>query len=123
MDSDLEVDWESFASAFGREGMQTIMSGITDAWRVKEVLVEVKQRQAAARMRDTHFTEALGECHMVVAPSAYHYWGQRLGYECWQDDQFVREFKRDNPEARVKQTARNPTILNQWGAPAREVAA
>lgn len=32
----------------------------------------------------------------------YHYWGQRLGYECWSDAQFVRQFLMKNPECRVK---------------------
>lgn len=26
----------------------------------------------------------------------YHYWGLRLGYECWNDKQFVAEYQRDN---------------------------
>lgn len=26
----------------------------------------------------------------------YHYWGLRLGYECWSDKEFVEEYKRDN---------------------------
>lgn len=34
---------------------------------------------------------------------SYHYWGQRLGYECWEDKQFVEEFLRDNPECRAIQ--------------------
>jgi hypothetical protein len=39
---------------------------------------------------------------MMIDPISYHYWGQRLGYECWDDAQFIREYKRDNPESRVK---------------------
>lgn len=37
-----------------------------------------------------------------IQPIFYHYWGMREGYECWEDRQFVREMKRDNPEIRVQ---------------------
>lgn len=43
-----------------------------------------------------------GEVTMVIDPTSYHYWGQRLGYECWSDAQFCREYLRDNPYARTK---------------------
>lgn len=43
-----------------------------------------------------------GEVRFSVLPTIFHHWGQRLGYECWDDDSgFVREFLRDNPECRV----------------------
>ena len=38
----------------------------------------------------------------MIDPASYHYWGQRLGYECWDDDQFMKEYLRDNPLARIK---------------------
>lgn len=38
----------------------------------------------------------------AIRPEFYHYWGQRLGYECWDDEKFVAEFLRDNPECRVE---------------------
>lgn len=44
-----------------------------------------------------------GYVDAMFHPTSYHYWGQRLGYECWDDPQFVAEYKRDNPEARVRQ--------------------
>lgn len=43
-----------------------------------------------------------GYVDIMIDPISYHYWGQRLGYECWDDPQFIREYKRDNPECRVK---------------------
>jgi hypothetical protein len=44
----------------------------------------------------------LGRLRMVVGPDAFHYWGRRLGYECWRDKAFLNEFERDNPAVRVK---------------------
>lgn len=54
-----------------------------------------------------------GEVKMMVDPVSYHYWGQRLGYECWGDAQFCREYLRDNPEARVKSRPDHPTVIVQ----------
>lgn len=57
-----------------------------------------------------------GEVKMMVHPMSYHYWGQRLGYECWSDAQFVAEYLRDNPECRVRSVSDNPTVLLQQKA-------
>jgi len=43
-----------------------------------------------------------GYSRAMIDPASYHYWGQRLGYDCWDDEQFMREYLRDNPLARVK---------------------
>jgi len=46
--------------------------------------------------------DGLGEMTASIPNAAYHYWGKRLGYECWSDKQFKKEYLRDNPEARVE---------------------
>ncbi len=46
--------------------------------------------------------DGLGRLRMVISPDAFHYWGRRLGYECWRDKQFLNEFERDNANVRVK---------------------
>ena len=57
-------------------------------------LGEVNKGLQARRMEAMRLT-------MRVDEDSYHYWGQRLGYECWKDPQFIREYKRDNPECCV----------------------
>ena len=54
-----------------------------------------------------------GEVQFMVHPVSWHYWGARLGYRCWQDPQFIREYLRDNPAARVKSRNANPTLRVQ----------
>jgi hypothetical protein len=54
-----------------------------------------------------------GEVQFMVHPVSWHYWGGRLGYRCWQDAGFIREYLRDNPAARVKSRAINPTLRVQ----------
>ena len=46
--------------------------------------------------------DGIGAPTLSITADAYHYWGRRLGYDCWKDKQFLREFKRDNPECRIK---------------------
>lgn len=54
---------------------------------------------------------AAGAVKMMIEPASYHYWGQRLGYKCWQDKQFVAEYLRDNPASRVKTVSERPTVV------------
>jgi len=55
-----------------------------------------------AQLRERKSMDGLGAPIAEITPDAYHYWGQREGYECWRDKGFMREFLRDNPAARIK---------------------
>lgn len=63
--------------------------------------------------------EGIGQKLGSIPGDAYHYWGQRLGYECWDDKQFVEEFFKHNPETavrnRVKRTVVNGAIFSASG--------
>jgi hypothetical protein len=63
-------------------------------------LAKREQRLAASMGRDRKILPN-GEVEFQIHAAFYHYWGQRLGYECWEDAQFVKEFLRDNEDARV----------------------
>jgi len=87
---------------------------------VREVLIErenKRRRQCQARMRLAAYANSErrllgeGEVKMQIDPYSYHYWGQRLGYECWSDPAFVEEYLRDNPEARVRSRADDLTVV------------
>lgn len=51
--------------------------------------------------KDRRAVEGLGGMSASIDPASYHYWQQREP-GCWEDKQFMREYLRDNPEARVK---------------------
>lgn len=71
---------------------------------VQQVLAESRQAlvaQANERI-ERRVVEGLGQHIMSIDSIAYHYWGGRLGYECWGDEEFRREYMRDNPSVRVK---------------------
>lgn len=87
------------------------------------VLQELNKRERQKMQRDvkaceswsTHGTEAStmrhGEKKFTIPATSYHYWGKRLGYECWSDAQFVNEFLRDNPQCRVKAKSSKASII------------
>jgi hypothetical protein len=45
--------------------------------------------------------DGVGELKARIDPTSYHFWGQKLGYKCWQDKTFLKEYLRDNEYARV----------------------
>jgi hypothetical protein len=61
-------------------------------------------KQIAQQNNDLSYrrVDGLGEMTASIPEASYHYWGNRLGYDCWADKQFKKEYLRDNPEARVK---------------------
>jgi predicted amidohydrolase len=74
---------------------------------------ENQLRVAQSNNVDWKSLDGLGAPTLSITPEAYHYWGQRFsyddhgkyigdGYACWRDKQFLAEFKRDNPAARIK---------------------
>lgn len=74
-----------------------------DEWTVKATLARINQAGIARALAGgTRSVEGVGRLRMALDSNVFHYWGQRLGYECWRDPQFLREFERDNPEVRVK---------------------
>jgi hypothetical protein len=63
----------------------------------------VNQSDAVAReARKESRTSSIGQHRARIESTSYHYWGKRLGYDCWNDRKFLKEYLRDNPESRVK---------------------
>ena len=71
-------------------------------WHFERVMTRARQKEIAKAQMERKTVEGLGQVMMSVDPTAYHFWGQKLGYQCWKDKTFRREFARDNPEVRVK---------------------
>lgn len=73
--------------------------------------IQAKQIGRHGHANAARSLEGVGQLRLRVPPLAFHYWGQRLGYECWEDEQFVREFIRDNPEVAVRNYSKK-TVVN-----------
>ncbi len=63
-----------------------------------------------ANHRPHRSIDGLGQKVASVDVASYHHWGQRLGYACWKDKQFVGEYLRDNPQARVISGGTRPQV-------------
>jgi hypothetical protein len=69
-------------------------------------MAEKEQRAMAKHNGERLFFGDSGEVKFQIHPKFYHYWGQRLGYKCWEDEEFLRTFLRDNPECRIRSHSR-----------------
>lgn len=91
--------------------LSELPAGVVEEFRKGRHAREVQTLLRAPRLQDMvaraqpleqRAVDGLGRVRLAITPDAYHYWGRRLGYECWRDKQFLHEFERDNPNARVK---------------------
>lgn len=89
-----DIDRAGFLAEFKDE----LCNGI----HFERVMAGKQQLEAARANPERRFIDGIGQVKMTITPTAYHYWGQRLGYQCWKDKQFQMEFLRDNPEVRVR---------------------
>lgn len=95
---------------------------VLQAWEwARRQKAEREMAQAAALHGDCrHFSAPDGfggEITIRVHAESFHYWGQKEGYACWKDDQFKREYWRDNPAARVRNHARQTTVAVPGNGP------
>ena len=97
---------ESLPGDLSREVINELCTGR----KLEEVRAAKEQLEIAQAQPMRTWMEGLGQVRMTVSATAYHYWGQRLGYRCWKDKQFLREFERDNPEVRVRSQARKVAL-------------
>ena len=51
---------------------------------------------------DRKSIDGVGRLRMRVDPTHFHYWGQKLGYQCWSDKGFLKDVERVHPELKVK---------------------
>lgn len=96
------------------DAVKDVLNAIT---RKKVAVMRREMRQMAAEggeRKILRFADGNGgEVRLMIHPMSYHYWGNRLGYQCWSDPGFIHEYLRDNPEARVRNTAEHPTVIVQ----------
>ena len=93
--------------------MEAVRSRLQNMQEAELALAKASQLKLAEFHRniESATVEGIGQHIMRVTPESYHYWGNRMGYECWGDKGFRKEFLRDNPEARVKYTPRKASII------------
>ena len=110
-------EWSGFAQylerAYGADFVRDLCATFTDYQRAEEEMTFARQRRIAAANAaiERSWMEGFGEQHLSVDAEAFFYWVRRLGKECWNDKEFIRQFKRDNPEAIVKCRKKTNSII------------
>jgi hypothetical protein len=69
-----------------------------------EALVKatIEQAEAAKELGEQQAVDELGRQRLNIHPTIYHHYGDKYGYECWQDKEFIEDFEKGFPAARVK---------------------
>jgi hypothetical protein len=89
---------------------QAVIDELCHGRRMDQVTAEINQQKIAAQQPEQTWVDGIGQHTMSITPEAYHYWGQRLGYQCWRSKEFRREYARDNPGARVRSVPRKTCV-------------
>ncbi len=93
---------------YAPEGLSDEMTSLVGAALRRQLAREHQNSRAnqsggvAGEARKESHTTSFGQHKARIEPTSYHYWGKRLGYGCWSDRKFIKEYLRDNPESRVK---------------------
>jgi hypothetical protein len=66
-----------------------------------QAFTDSKAIGAENNSRAYRHVEGMGEMKASIPATAYHYWGQREGYDVWQDKKFMKKYREDNPDVKV----------------------
>jgi hypothetical protein len=111
------IEWQEFAcdlsKAFGEEVLADFCRTLTDNVAFEEKMIRARQKRikAAADRLDSAWLDGLGECHMSLDADVFFHWVRKEGRDCWNDKEFIREFKRDNPEVVRRNRSRKTMIV------------
>ena len=93
-----------------------VIEELRTARNLELVQASIRQRKLAQAEQVVSGGErknlSFGRLRMRIAPEAYHYWGRRLGYQCWDDEQFLREYERDNESVRINSRGKGNMIVS-----------
>ena len=92
-----------------------VIDELRTARNMELVNASVRQRKLAQAEQVVSGGErknlSFGRLRMRITPEAYHYWGGRLGYECWDDEQFLHQFERDNEQCRINSKGKHNMVV------------
>lgn len=112
---------QSLSEAIPADMRKQVERELLTGWRMQEAAAYTQAKSMAAfrHSNAAQSLEGVGELKAQIPLSAFHYWGQRLGYECWNDKEFMDDYIKHNPEVavtnRVKRTTVNGAIFTADG--------
>lgn len=124
----IQVDEDTLREIEGRQAFEALVRDLNHGFYAQAILA-----QEGVRKERLHLEQAVASiprpddaCRpkMVVSAADYHFWGQTLGYECWDDEAFCEEYLRDNSESRISDRTGRTTITagTPWRQGARILA-
>lgn len=82
--------------------------------RALRILQALKVMDLAAKAGRERFhvgdSEVGGYVGMMIHPEFYHAFGEKWGYDCWKDKEFINHTLKANPQCRVNSRSRNPKV-------------
>lgn len=105
---------ESIAESIPSDLLKPMLEEFRTGWNLRKIQAEANRKLMGQLNQKHHgFVEGLGQMKMRIDPDSYHYWGLRLGYSCWRDEQFQNEYLRDNPQCRVNSKSHKTSLTVQ----------
>lgn len=91
---------------------QALVAGIPDhllkeverefrtGWHLQKVQTLHQRKWEAKRRKQmpAKAIDGIGQLEREIPVTSFHFWGKKLGYQCWSDKNFLKEWDRDNPE-------------------------
>jgi hypothetical protein len=94
------------------ESLVRLCNDIQHGWDAQRYLTMARQARIAkaCQMLDKAHIEGVGQHTMKVDNFAFHSYGQEFGYSVWNDPDFIKKYKRDNPEVIIKHDRRKNKV-------------
>lgn len=95
--------YEGMLAEMPEDLVDGLIKEIQTGWNMEAVSAEINNKRlgVANSSSQRNAIEGLGRLRMEIDPTSFHYWGQRLGYDCWKDQDFLRRYEQQVPECRV----------------------
>lgn len=110
----IDLDWDSIGDEIGGAGLRDLMHDIHRGYQARAVVSGLNQALAAKQFKNAGIGPDGMRVDMTVDAMNFHYWSIREGLECWSDDQFCEETKRDTPGTAVHARS-NRTVFTSAG--------
>lgn len=98
-----------------------LRGALEELYRRRWILECLRAQREADTMpreaREAKAVDGLGALESRIPGTAYHAWGQRLGYDCWNDPGFRRDFRKMAPETVVRCYGTRTQVPVAWERP------
>ena len=89
--------------SFPPEELAALEKELRLGWELDKSMTAARQGDIGKfNHSDIKSLDGIGELAARVDRNSFTYWGKRLGFQCWDDKQFLKEYLRDNEASRVK---------------------